>query len=235
MNKTILRAENLARRYEGDGVVVHALRDATFEVFEGEFIVVLGPSGSGKSTLLNLLGGMDLPTGGRLWHGGEDLTQYTADGLSSYRRRVVGFVFQFFNLIPSLTALENVELAASIVPNPRSSKEVLELVGLLGREHHFPSQLSGGEQQRVSVARAIVKNPALLLCDEPTGALDSHNSIAVVKLLFEVRDALGCPVVVITHNTGMADVADRVFHMRDGRIHRVVTNASPMPVEELVW
>ncbi|MBE6905177.1 MAG: ABC transporter ATP-binding protein [Ruminococcaceae bacterium] len=231
----ILKGENLSRRYEGDGVTVNALTDASFEIREREFVVVLGPSGSGKSTLLNLLGGMDCPSGGRLWYRDTELTEFSSDRLAVYRKDVVGFVFQFFNLIPSLTAAENVELAASIVKDPMDCKEVLKLVGLADRGNHFPSQLSGGEQQRVSIARAIVKNPGVLLCDEPTGALDSKNSIAVVRLLLEVRDRLGCPVVTITHNPEMARVADRVFHVKDGRIDRVADNPAPVPVEELEW
>ncbi|WP_180951007.1 ABC transporter ATP-binding protein [Marasmitruncus massiliensis] len=235
MNQMILKGENLSRRYEGDGVTVNALTDASFEIREREFVVVLGPSGSGKSTLLNLLGGMDCPSGGRLWYRDTELTEFSSDRLAVYRKDVVGFVFQFFNLIPSLTAAENVELAASIVKDPMDCKEVLKLVGLADRGNHFPSQLSGGEQQRVSIARAIVKNPGVLLCDEPTGALDSKNSIAVVRLLLEVRDRLGCPVVTITHNPEMARVADRVFHVKDGRIDRVADNPAPVPVEELEW
>lgn len=235
MNQIILKGENLSRRYEGDGVTVNALTDASFEIREREFVVVLGPSGSGKSTLLNLLGGMDCPSGGRLWYRDTELTEFSSDRLAVYRKDVVGFVFQFFNLIPSLTAAENVELAASIVKDPMDCKEVLKLVGLADRGNHFPSQLSGGEQQRVSIARAIVKNPGVLLCDEPTGALDSKNSIAVVRLLLEVRDRLGCPVVTITHNPEMARVADRVFHVKDGRIDRVADNPAPVPVEELEW
>ncbi len=235
MNQMILKGENLSRRYEGDGVTVNALTDASFEIREREFVVVLGPSGSGKSTLLNLLGGMDCPSGGRLWYRDTELTEFSSDRLAVYRKDVVGFVFQFFNLIPSLTAAENVELAASIVKDPMDCKEVLKLVGLADRGNHFPSQLSGGEQQRVSIARAIVKNPGVLLCDEPTGALDSKNSIAVVRLLLEVRDRLGCPVVTITHNPEMARVADRVFHVKDGRINRVADNPAPVPVEELEW
>lgn len=231
----VLRGEALSRRYEGSGVAVNALTDATFDIRAGEFVVVLGPSGSGKSTLLNLLGGMDHPSGGRLLHGEQDLTTCTGSQLSAYRRDVVGFVFQFFNLIPSLTALENVSLAASIAEHPMKPEDALALVGLSDRGAHFPAQLSGGEQQRVSIARAIVKNPAVLLCDEPTGALDSKNSVAVVGLLLEVRARLGCPVVAITHNAGMAGVADRVFHMKDGRIERVEENEKPLSAEELVW
>ena len=159
----------------------------------------------------------------------------TALELSSYRRDVVGFVFQFFHLIPTLTAKENVELASSITPGSRSADEVLEMVGLAERKEHFPAQMSGGEQQRVSIARAIVKNPSILLCDEPTGALDSKNSLAVVKLLLDVRDQIGCPVVTITHNAEMAKVADRVFYMKDGQVIRVEKNEHPLKAEELLW
>ena len=212
-----------------------ALKDVTFEVEQGEFIVVLGPSGSGKSTLLNIVGGMDKPTGGEIWYKDRELTGYTADQLSDYRKDVVGFVFQFFNLIPSLNAVGNVELAASIVKEHMDPKEVLAMVGLGGRERHFPAQLSGGEQQRVSIARAIVKKPDLLLCDEPTGALDSKNSVAIVKLLLEVGRSLNCPVMTITHNAEMARVADRVFHMKDGRLERITVNEHPCQAEELDW
>ena len=233
--KPIIRADHLSVRYEGEGVAVDALKDVTFEVEQGEFIVVLGPSGSGKSTLLNIVGGMDKPTGGEIWYKDRELTGYTADQLSDYRKDVVGFVFQFFNLIPSLSAVENVELAASIVKEHMDPKEVLAMVGLGGRERHFPAQLSGGEQQRVSIARAIVKKPDLLLCDEPTGALDSKNSVAIVKLLLEVGRSLKCPVMTITHNAEMARVADRVFHMKDGRLERITVNEHPCQAEELDW
>lgn len=235
MGDVILKAENLSVRYEGDGVVVQALQDVSFEVYEGEFIVVLGASGSGKSTLLNIAGGMDKPSSGKLWYKGNEITSYTKEQLSDYRRDVVGFVFQFFNLIPSLTAKENVDLAASIVKSAMDSSEVMKLVDLCGREKHFPAQMSGGEQQRVSIARAVVKKPDLLLCDEPTGALDSKNSVAVVKLLVDVGRKLGCPVMTITHNAEMARIADRVFHMKDGRLEKIVVNESPCKVEELNW
>ena len=233
--KPVIRADHLSVRYEGEGVAVDALKDVTFEVEQGEFIVVLGPSGSGKSTLLNIVGGMDKPTGGEIWYKDRELTGYTADQLSDYRKDVVGFVFQFFNLIPSLNAVENVELAASIVKEHMDPKEVLAMVGLGGRERHFPAQLSGGEHQRVSIARAIVKKPDLLLCDEPTGALDSKNSVAIVKLLLEVGRSLNCPVMTITHNAEMARVADRVFHMKDGRLERITVNEHPCQAEELDW
>ena len=233
--KPVIRADHLSVRYEGEGVAVDALKDVTFEVEQGEFIVVLGPSGSGKSTLRNIVGGMDKPTGGEIWYKDRELTGYTADQLSDYRKDVVGFVFQFFNLIPSLNAVENVELAASIVKEHMDPKAVLAMVGLDGRERHFPAQLSGGEQQRVSIARAIVKKPDLLLCDEPTGALDSKNSVAIVTLLLEVGRSLNCPVMTITHNAEMARVADRVFHMKDGRLERITVNEHPCQAEELDW
>lgn len=235
MNGWVLKGKDLSRWYEGDGVTVRALDQVSFEILPGEFIVVLGPSGSGKSTMLNLMGGMDRPSEGELYYREQKISDFTSEQLSDYRKDAVGFVFQFFHLIPTLTAKENVELAASITKGARSAGEVLELVGLSDRMKHFPSQMSGGEQQRVSIARAIVKNPEILLCDEPTGALDSRNSIAVVKLLLEVRERLGCPVVTITHNAEMARVADRVFHMKDGKIVRVETNCCPVAAEELQW
>ena len=176
-----------------------------------------------------------MPAAAELLYGEKNLSEMTALELSSYRRDVVGFVFQFFHLIPTLTAKENVELASSITPGSRSADEVLEMVGLAERKEHFPAQMSGGEQQRVSIARAIVKNPSILLCDEPTGALDSKNSLAVVKLLLDVRDQIGCPVVTITHNAEMAKVADRVFYMKDGQMIRVEKNEHPLKAEELLW
>lgn len=178
---------------------------------------------------------MDKASGGELLYQNQNLSEMTERELSNYRRNVVGFVFQFFHLIPTLTARENVELSASITEGSRSAEEVLKMVGLAQRKEHFPSQMSGGEQQRVSIARAIVKNPSILLCDEPTGALDSKNSLAVVQLLLDVRDQIGCPVVTITHNAEMAKVADRIFYMKDGQIQRVEENAHPLKAEELQW
>lgn len=211
------------------------LKGLDFSVEKGEICVLLGPSGSGKSTLLNIVGGMDRPTSGAMWYGNQNVTDKTLDQLALYRRDVVGFVFQFFNLIPSLTARENVELAASLVKSAMKADEALAMVGLEERAGHFPSQLSGGEQQRISVARAVVKRPDLLLCDEPTGALDSKNSIAVVKLLLDVRKRLNCPVMTITHNPEMARVADRIFHMKDGELIRIEDNEAPCTAEELDW
>lgn len=241
MREYVLKGENLSKIYPGDGIEVAALQGASFEIYRGEFVVVLGPSGSGKSTFLNMLGGMDRPSGGHLWYRSSeqekpvDLTELGSNRLSDYRREAVGFVFQFFNLIPSLTALENVSLAAGMLREAGDPREMLHLVGLKGREKHFPSQMSGGEQQRVSIARAVVKNPRLLLCDEPTGALDSVNSLEVVKLLVDVKKKVGCPVIAITHNAAMAQIADRVFYMKDGRLERIEENERPLPVEELEW
>ena len=235
MGEWILKGTDVRRWYGEGEVAVHALNGVSFEIRPREFVVVLGPSGSGKSTLLNLLGGMDKASGGELLYQNQSLSEMTERELSNYRRNVVGFVFQFFHLIPTLTARENVELSASITEGSRSAEEVLKMVGLVQRKEHFPSQMSGGEQQRVSIARAIVKNPSILLCDEPTGALDSKNSLAVVRLLLDVRDQIGCPVVTITHNAEMAKVADRVFYMKDGQIQRVEENAHPLKAEELQW
>ncbi len=235
MSDIILRAEGLCRYYQSGDVVVKALDEADLTVNAGEFIVVLGHSGSGKSTLLNLMGGMDTPTAGHIFYKDTDLSSLTKAKLSQYRRDVVGFVFQFFNLIPSLTAWENVDLAATVTEEAMEVSAALELVGLTDRGGHFPAQLSGGEQQRVSIARAIVKRPKLLLCDEPTGALDSANGLAVVRLLSQLRRDLGCPVIAITHNPAMAAIADRVFYMKDGRIERVEVNETPLPAEELTW
>ena len=235
MGEWILKGTDVRRWYGEGEVAVHALNGVSFEIRPREFVVVLGPSGSGKSTLLNLLGGMDKASGGELLYQNQNLSEMTERELSNYRRNVVGFVFQFFHMIPTLTARENVELSASITEGSRSAEEVLKMVGLAQRKEHFPSQMSGGEQQRVSIARAIVKNPSILLCDEPTGALDSKNSLAVVRLLLDVRDQIGCPVVTITHNAEMAKVADRVFYMKDGQIQRVEENAHPLKAEELQW
>ena len=235
MEEWILKGTDVRRWYGEGEVAVHALNGVSFEIRPREFVVVLGPYGSGKSTLLNLLGGMDKASGGELLYRDQDLSEMTERELSNYRRNVVGFVFQFFHLIPTLTARENVELSASITEGSRSAEEVLKMVGLAQRKEHFPSQMSGGEQQRVSIARAIVKNPSILLCDEPTGALDSKNSLAVVQLLLDVRDQIRCPVVTITHNAEMAKVADRVFYMKDGQIQRVEENAHPLKAEELQW
>lgn len=218
MSDWVLKGTDVSRWY-GDGEVrVHALNGVSFEICPGEFVVVLGPSGSGKSTLLNLLGGMDSASDGELLYGEKNLSEMTALELSSYRRDVVGFVFQFFHLIPTLTAKENVELASSITPGSRSADEVLEMVGLAERKEHFPAQMSGGEQQRVSIARAIVKNPSILLCDEPTGALDSKTGHMVMDLFHKLHEEQGKTIVLITHSQELAAETKRIVTILDGNV-----------------
>jgi len=216
-------------------VEVHALRGVDLDLYEGEFIVLLGPSGSGKSTLLNILGGLDVPTAGTVTYRDRDLTSDDDALLTSYRRNHVGFVFQFYNLIPSLTARENVALVTEIAKNPMVPKVALEMVGLGHRLDHFPAQLSGGEQQRVAIARAVSKQPDVLLCDEPTGALDIQTGIVVLEVLQRVNRELGTTTAVITHNAAIADMADRVVHVSDGRITSVDRNTKKVPPSELRW
>ncbi|MGI6734007.1 MAG: ABC transporter ATP-binding protein [Anaerovoracaceae bacterium] len=232
---TILRAENLCKSYQMGEVEVKALTDASFSVEKGEFVVVLGPSGSGKSTLLNIIGGMDFPTSGKVFFKDEEITGFDEKKLTEYRRSRVGFVFQYYNVMSNLTAEENVELAMEIVENPLPIDEVIEAVGLSGRKDHFPSQLSGGEQQRVSIARAIAKNPDLLLCDEPTGALDYNTGIAIMALLSKLNREMGKTLIVITHNSDIALMADRVIRMRSGRIIENTVNKNPIKAEEIKW
>ena len=217
MPETILRGEALSKTYGSAGVEVNALTEAAFDIAAGEFIVVLGPSGSGKSTLLNMLGGMDRPSAGHIWYRDRELTQLNDVQLSEYRKDTVGFVFQFFNLIPSLTARENVALAASIVSSPMNPDEALSMVGLKERSRHFPSQLSGGEQQRVSIARALAGNPSVILADEPTGALDSRTGREVLSFLQKLNRE-GDTVVLITHDNSIAVRAKRIVRLQDGRI-----------------
>ena len=220
MGKPVIRAEHLSVRYEGEGVAVDALKDVSFEVEQGEFIVVLGPSGSGKSTLLNIIGGMDQPTSGAMWYGNQNVTDKTLDQLALYRRDVVGFVFQFFNLIPSLTARENVELAASLVKSAMKADEALAMVGLEERAGHFPSQLSGGEQQRTALARAIVNNPPILICDEPTGNLDPDTAWGIMQLLDDINKR-GTTIVMATHAKDIVDAMQkRVVTLKRGHIIR---------------
>lgn len=235
MGEAIIKAEELGKVYGSGEVSVAALKNVSLEVRAGELAVIVGPSGSGKSTLLNILGGMDRPTSGRVFYKGTDLTGYTEAQLTRYRRREVGFVFQFYNLMSALTARENVELAAELVPDPLSAAEVLERLGMKERMDHFPSQLSGGEQQRVAIARALAKKPSLLLCDEPTGALDYETGIQILSLLREANTVYGTTVVIITHNLAIADMADRVFRMRSGQIVEVRENPEPVPAERIIW
>lgn len=231
----MLRVEHLSKRYQMGEIQVDALVDATFTIEEGEFVVILGPSGSGKSTLLNIIGGMDQPTSGKAFLGDREITAMNEKELTDFRRDHVGFVFQFYNLMASLTAEENVELATELVENPIPVLEVMEAVGLSDRLEHFPSQLSGGEQQRVSIARAIAKNPEILLCDEPTGALDFTTGISILELLHDINQKFGKTVVIITHNQDIALMADRVIKMRSGRILENIQNETPLSVHEIRW
>jgi putative ABC transport system ATP-binding protein len=228
-------AKGITKVYTMGEVQVHALRGVDLQLYEGEFVVLLGPSGSGKSTLLNILGGLDVPTAGTVRYRDHDLTNANERALTEYRRHHVGFIFQFYNLIPSLTARENVALVTEIADNPMSPDEALTLVDLADRMDHFPSQLSGGQQQRVAVARAVAKRPEVLLCDEPTGALDITTGIRVLEALERVNRELGTTTAVITHNAAIAQMADRVVHIADGRIARIDVNARKKPPGELEW
>jgi putative ABC transport system ATP-binding protein len=231
----LMQIENLSKTYQMGEVAVKALEETNFELYDGEFVVILGPSGSGKSTLLNILGGMDLPTEGRVLVKGEEITKYNDRKLTAYRREKVGFVFQFYNLMANLTAKENVELATEMCKNALKIDEVMAAVGLDERMYHFPSQMSGGEQQRVAIARAVAKNPLLLLCDEPTGALDFKTGLLILSLLHKINRDFHKTVVIITHNAAIGDMADRVIKMRSGRIIEIKENANPLPPERIEW
>ena len=231
----VLAARALTKRYRMGEIDVHALRGVDLDLVEGELLVLLGASGSGKSTLVNLLGGLDVPTSGSILYRGRELVAADEDDLTWYRRRHVGFVFQFYNLVPSLTARENVELVTDISDDPMDPEAVLDLVGLGDRVDHFPAQLSGGEQQRVAVARAVAKRPDLLLCDEPTGALDFATGVRVLSVLERVNRELGTTTIIITHNAPIAAIADRVITLADGRIARTEVPATRMAAEELRW
>ncbi len=231
----VFRVRNLTKVYGAGAAEVRALDGVDLDLYEGELVVLLGPSGSGKTTLLNNLGGLDVPTSGELTYRGMDLTAADEAQLTRYRRESVGFVFQFYNLIPSLTARENVELITEIARNPMPAEQALEMVNLGGRLDHFPAQLSGGEQQRTAIARAIAKRPEVLLCDEPTGALDVRTGIVVLEAIQRINRELGTLTVVITHNAVMAAMADRVIHLSDGCVQDVHKNAAPVPASKLVW
>ena len=233
--EAVFRARGLTKTYRMGEVEVHALRGVDLDLFRGEFVVLLGPSGSGKSTLLNILGGLDAPSAGEVWYEGHHLTGASERELTLFRREHVGFVFQFYNLIPSLTARENVALVTDIVDDPMPVDEAIDLVGLTPRRDHFPAQLSGGEQQRVAIARAIVKKPEVLLCDEPTGALDYQTGKLVLEVIARVNRELGTTAVVITHNAAIAAMADRVVYLGDGRIQRIEANARKRAPAELSW
>jgi len=233
--EVVFSARGLEKSYQMGEVVVHALRDVDLDLFRGELVVILGPSGSGKSTLLNILGGLDVPSAGTVRFFDHELTGAGERALTRFRREHVGFVFQFYNLIPSLTALENVALVTEIAERPMDPAEALALVGLGERMHHFPSQLSGGEQQRVAIARAVAKRPDALLCDEPTGALDYETGKLVLQVLDRVNRELGTTTAIITHNASIAAMADRVVRLRSGRISDIQRNATRASPEEVAW
>ena len=231
----VFNAKGLTKVYRNGALEVQALRGIDFQARKGEFIVILGPSGSGKSTFLNIVGGLDRASGGEVWFEEHQLTSLSEAELTQYRRDHVGFVFQFYNLVPSLTARENVQLVTEIARRPMPADEALALVGLAERADHFPAQLSGGEQQRVAIARAIAKNPEVLLCDEPTGALDSATGIKVLEALTRVNRAVGATTLVITHNAAIRDIADRVLRFADGRIVEETVNAMKKAPAEVTW
>lgn len=227
--------KNVRKVYHVGEVDIEALRDASFTVEKGEMVVVVGASGAGKTTLLNILGGMDSLTSGTITLGGTDISKMNRKQLTKYRRHDIGFVFQFYNLVQNLTALENVSLATQICDEPLDSEEVLKMVGLEDRMNNFPGQLSGGEQQRVAIARAIAKNPKLLLCDEPTGALDYNTGKQILKLLQSMSREKGMTVIIITHNAALIDMADRVIRVKSGTVYDMYTNDNPKPIEEIEW
>jgi len=233
--EVVFRTRGLTKVYHMGEVDVHALRGIDAELYAGELLVLLGASGSGKSTFLNILGGLDRPTAGEVFYRDRSLTRATEDELTEYRRFHVGFVFQFYNLIPSLTARENVAIVTEIAHRPMRPEDALDLVGLSDRMDHFPSELSGGQQQRVAIARAIAKNPEVLLCDEPTGALDSETGILVLEAIDRINRELKTTTAVITHNAAIANMADRVVHLRDGHIDRVEMIAHKVPLREIQW
>lgn len=230
-----VKLEDITKIYKMGEVEIRAADNINFSINKGEFVVIVGPSGAGKTTVLNILGGMDTATSGTLMVDGEDITAYDSKKLTGYRRDDIGFVFQFYNLVPNLTALENVELALQICKDPLDAKEVLEEVGLGDRLDNFPAQLSGGEQQRVSIARALAKNPKLLLCDEPTGALDYNTGKAILKLLQNMCRERGMTVIVITHNQAIAPMADRLIHIKNGRVSKMEQNEHPVSIDEIEW
>ena len=234
-SKEVLRAEGLIKKFVLGEVEVQALRGVDFTINEGEFVVVLGPSGSGKSTMLNIIGGIETITDGKLFYNDLEVHKLSKSGLTDYRRKYVGFIFQFYNLMPNLTAMENIELAAELTENALDPKELIKAVGLEQRSEYFPAKMSGGQQQRIAIARALCKNPDLLLCDEPTGALDTKTGIDVIELLLDFNKKYNKTIIVVTHNANIALVADKVFYFRDGHIEKVVINEKPLTPSEVEW
>ena len=227
--------KNVSKIYQVGEIEIKAADDISFPIEKGEFVIIVGPSGAGKTTVLNMLGGMDKPTSGVIDVDGIDIAQFNEKELTAFRRDDVGFVFQFYNLVPNLTAYENVELATQICKNPVDAEEILAEVGLANRKENFPSKLSGGEQQRVSIARALAKNPKLLLCDEPTGALDYITGKSILKLLQDMCREKGMTVIVITHNSALMPMADKIIKINDGKIEKIFLNQEPVPVEHIEW
>ena len=233
--KEFVKVQDITKTYKMGEVEIHAVDHISFSIEQGELVVIVGPSGAGKTTVLNILGGMDTATSGKLYVDGKDITAYNSKQLTGYRRDDIGFVFQFYNLVPNLTALENVELALQISKDPLDAQAVLEEVGLGERKNNFPAQLSGGEQQRVSIARALAKNPKLLLCDEPTGALDYNTGKSILKLLQDTCRKMNMTVIIITHNLALTPMGDKVIKVKNGKIESVVVNDNPIPVERIEW
>ncbi len=232
---SVIKLDKVTKTYVSGEHVLNALDNVDLEIKEGKFVVVLGPSGAGKSTLLNLLGGLDSPTAGKITVAGRDISQLTADELADYRAKTVGFVFQFYNLIPTLTVYENVALVNEIAEDPLSADSMLEEVGLADHRNNFPAQLSGGEQQRVSIARALAKNPEIILCDEPTGALDSETGVSVLKLLLSMAKKRGKTIIIVTHNQNIAKMADVVIRVKNGKIRSVDEQEKPVSADEVEW
>jgi len=233
--KPIIRAINIKKDYQLGEITVHALKGVSFDIYDEELVVILGPSGSGKSTTLNILGGIETATEGEIWYGQEQLDWSDKKEITLYRRNHIGFVFQFYNLLPGLTALENIELAGEMSDAPIDARQLIKEVGLESRAGHYPNRLSGGEQQRIAIARALCKNPDLLLCDEPTGALDSKTGVQVLKLIHDFCRQYKKPVVIITHNVDIAKIADRVFHFKDGCLESIDINKNPMDPDDIEW
>lgn len=233
--KNYIKFENVKKTYTMGEVEINALDGVDFSIDKGELVIIVGASGAGKSTILNILGGMDSSTGGVVIVDSKNISNYNDKELTKYRRHDIGFVFQFYNLVQNLNAIENVELATQICKNPLNPKQVIESVGLSHRKNNFPSQLSGGEQQRVAIARALAKNPKLLLCDEPTGALDYNTGKSILKVLQDTNKTLGVTVVIITHNMAIAPMGDKVITVRNGKVHKVEKNEAPIPIERIEW
>ena len=235
--KNFIEFKNVTKSYDVGGTIFNALNGVDFEIPKGEFVVILGPSGAGKSTILNLLGGMDEATSGEIIIDGKNIEKLSKEKMTEYRAENVGFIFQFYNILPTLTVLENVDIVKDIVKNPKDSREILKEVGLEEHISKFPNQLSGGEQQRVSIARAIAKNPKILLCDEPTGALDSKTGVEILKILKKCCDANNGEntVVIVTHNALIAEIADRVIRVKNGKVDNIQVNKNPKNIDEVVW